>query len=109
MPSGQQTDVSDDLGPAGGGAWARVRCRLELSERELEVVLCFLEDLAEGEIARRLQISRHTVHSHIGRIYRKLGVSTRCKAVLVVVGELARSCRVDGCVCPLLVLDWPPD
>jgi DNA-binding NarL/FixJ family response regulator len=52
-----------------------------LADREKEV----LDGLAKGflykEIAESLQISPHTVNSHIRRIYEKLQVRSRCQAV----------------------------
>jgi len=37
--------------------------------------------MSQREIAHRLFVSYNTVHSHIGSIYRKLGVSSRIDAV----------------------------
>lgn len=34
-----------------------------------------------AEISERLGVSKNTVKTHIGAIYRKLGVSSRCEAV----------------------------
>lgn len=38
-------------------------------------------------MARQLDISTHTIHSHLERLYRKLGVTSRCGAVVRVVAE----------------------
>ena len=49
----------------------------ELTERELRVLKLLGSDLSEREIARELDVSYNTIHSHIGAVYRKLGVSSR--------------------------------
>src|SRR6266480_2546852 len=52
-----------------------------LSARELEVLLLLDDHLATEEIAKRLFISEHTVRSHVKSLLRKLGVSSRRKAL----------------------------
>jgi ATP/maltotriose-dependent transcriptional regulator MalT len=49
----------------------------ELTQRELRVLKLLGSDLSERDIARELDVSHNTIHSHIGAIYRKLGVSSR--------------------------------
>jgi AraC-like DNA-binding protein len=39
-------------------------------------------DLSEDQIARELGISAHTVHTHFERVYRKLGVRSRCQLIV---------------------------
>ena len=51
----------------------------ELSERELDVLRLLRGPLSESEIASELYVSHNTVHSHTRSIYRKLGVSSRCR------------------------------
>jgi LuxR family maltose regulon positive regulatory protein len=53
----------------------------ELSRREIEILRLLATRLSQREIGRRLFVSYNTVHSHIGSIYRKLGVSSRVDAV----------------------------
>ncbi len=48
-----------------------------LSQREREVALLAAGGVASKEIAARLVVSKRTVDSHLDRIYRKLGISTR--------------------------------
>lgn len=57
--------------------WAAVRIALALSPRESDIVLGLLGGEVESHIAERLAISVHTVHCHVGRLYRKLGVQSR--------------------------------
>ena len=52
-----------------------------LSEREGQILCLVADGLTNREIAERLFLSRHTVESHIKRIYRKLAVSSRTMAI----------------------------
>jgi DNA-binding CsgD family transcriptional regulator len=54
-----------------------------LTGRELAVLQLLADALTADAIARRLGISRRTVHTHLGHIYRKLDVRDRMRAVLV--------------------------
>lgn len=58
--------------------WDSIARRLRFSRRETEVVQYIFEGLKESAIAYHLGISAHTVHTHIERIYRKIGVGSRC-------------------------------
>jgi DNA-binding NarL/FixJ family response regulator len=52
-----------------------------LSGRELEVLDLLAEGLSNKLIAHRLNISEHTVKTHVGSIFAKLGASSRTEAV----------------------------
>ena len=52
-----------------------------LSERELEVLDQLAEGLSNKLIAHRLNISEHTVKTHVASIFAKLGASSRTEAV----------------------------
>lgn len=52
-----------------------------LSPRELEVLIALADGLSNKAIARRFEISQHTVKFHIESIFRKLAVATRAEAV----------------------------
>ena len=52
-----------------------------LTERELRVLRLLTSDLSERDISRELYVSHNTVHSHVRSIYRKLGVSSRARAL----------------------------
>jgi ATP/maltotriose-dependent transcriptional regulator MalT len=54
---------------------------MELTKREVEILLLLPTRLSQREIGRRLFVSYNTVHSHMRSIYRKLGVSSRIDAV----------------------------
>ena len=52
-----------------------------LSGRELEVLALMAAGESNGEIAARLFISTTTVKTHVNNLYRKLGTSSRTRAV----------------------------
>ncbi len=54
-----------------------------LSERESDVLKLVAQGYVNKEIARKLDISGHTVGSHIKNLYRKLSVHTRVQAVRI--------------------------
>jgi DNA-binding CsgD family transcriptional regulator len=63
------------------GVW---RERFGLSRMEA-VVACGLADgLTYDEIADRCCISYHTVHSHVGAIHRKVGVSSNARLLALI-------------------------
>ena len=55
-----------------------------LTKRELDVLALLSDGLSNAEIAERLFLSRRTVDAHVSAILRKLGVSTRARAVAAV-------------------------
>lgn len=54
-----------------------------LSDREMEVLREAARGLPNKDIARRLNLSVRTVHTHLGNIFTKLGVGSRTEAVLL--------------------------
>jgi DNA-binding NarL/FixJ family response regulator len=56
--------------------------QIALSPREDDVLLRVSKGFTLSEIAKQLNISRHTVADHVKQIYRKLGVSSRAEAAL---------------------------
>jgi DNA-binding CsgD family transcriptional regulator len=67
--------------------WLAIVISLRLSGRETEILRCILNDHSEAVIADHLNISPHTVHTHLERLYRKLGVKSRCQATVRVFAE----------------------
>jgi two-component system, NarL family, nitrate/nitrite response regulator NarL len=53
-----------------------------LSKREQDVVRCVADGLSNREIARRLNLTEHTVKNYLFRVFDKLGVSSRVEVVL---------------------------
>jgi len=54
-----------------------------LTKRELQVVECVAEGLSNHEIAKRLQLSKHTVKNYLFHIFDKLGVSNRVELLFL--------------------------
>ena len=53
----------------------------DLSRREQDVARCLIEGASYALAARMLWLSPATVHSHAKRIYRKMGVHSRCELI----------------------------
>jgi DNA-binding CsgD family transcriptional regulator len=54
---------------------------LGISDRELAVLKALADGGSNKEIAAALHISPHTVKTHIGRLYEKLGAGRRTEAI----------------------------
>ncbi len=77
----------------GGPAKPRFTAETEalLSPREIDVVVGLTEGLSNREIARRLNLTEHTVKNYLCRIFEKLGVSSRVEVILHALGRTANS------------------
>lgn len=53
-----------------------------LTSKEKAVTYCLAEGLSNSEIAKKLNISIHTVKAHLESIYEKLEVENRLQAVM---------------------------
>jgi DNA-binding NarL/FixJ family response regulator len=68
------------------GVAARLLARMagpasdDLSGREIEVLQLLVRGASNKEIAARLDLSEHTIKSHLSRIFDKLGVKSRTEA-----------------------------
>lgn len=60
-----------------GLEWDAVVDNLRLSPREGQIISSAMDGASETEIARILEISHHTVHTHLERLHRKLHVTSR--------------------------------
>jgi DNA-binding NarL/FixJ family response regulator len=78
-----QKRVLDVLQRAGAASTVRFP---GLSSREQEIAGCLVAHLSDKEISTRLGISEATVHVHLTRLYRKLGVHSRRQAVAKLLG-----------------------
>jgi DNA-binding CsgD family transcriptional regulator len=70
-----------DAVEAGFGAVGEPDRHALLTPRELEVLTALAEGMTNKAIARRLNISLHTVKFHLESLFRKLGARTRTEAV----------------------------
>jgi DNA-binding CsgD family transcriptional regulator len=63
--------------------WETLTRSLHLSSRERDILEALLNG-ADGEVAVAdcLGISVHTVHTHLERLYRKLGVKSRTQLII---------------------------
>lgn len=59
----------------------------DLTARELEVAVLAGMGFSSKYVAQHLFISSRTVEVHIGRIYGKLGVSTRDELIELLIGK----------------------
>lgn len=75
----RREDAGKDLPvkPSKQDITVSLREQYELTEREIEVLLCIWEGLTNKEIAERLFISVSTAKYHIGNLYVKLDVKNR--------------------------------
>lgn len=58
---------------------------ISLSPARQRVLTCLLEGLSEKEIARKLDVSSHTVHKQIGDIYRQFELNSRAELLALFV------------------------
>lgn len=100
--TGNQRDASRSLAPRNGEAraalrstrpvseapnfpehaWHEVGRMLRLSGRELQIVRGMFHDKIQFAIAAELGISPHTVHTHVERVYHKLGAANRAQLLV---------------------------
>jgi pSer/pThr/pTyr-binding forkhead associated (FHA) protein len=60
---------------------------LQLSDAQKRVLDLLLDGKSEKEVARRLEISPHTVHNHVKEIYKKMEVNSRPELLALFVPE----------------------
>ena len=65
----------------GFGAMRESLGHVLLTPREIEVLAALAEGMTNKAVARRLDISLHTVKFHVESLFRKLGARTRTEAV----------------------------
>ena len=85
-----------------GEAWAAVTHSLGLTEHQIAIIQAVFDDAKESTIAADLGISPHTVHTHLDRLHRKLGVHDRVELVLRVVTEYLSLTSRQGSTLPPL-------
>lgn len=69
------------LGAEYSGSRKRTRSLPLFTKRESDIVRLVLEGKTNRDIATRLNLSQHTIKNHLFRLFKKLGVSSRCELV----------------------------
>ena len=79
-------------------AWDALASSLGLSKRQVQIVRAVAADDTEFTIAADLGVSMHTVHTHLDRLHRKLGVHSRVELLILLFAEFLRltSCGTGG-------------
>ena len=62
--------------------FALLCAQLHLSQREAQIVECIFSDDKEPAVARHLDMSPHTLRTHVIRLYQKLNVTSRMELVI---------------------------
>ncbi|MFD9133390.1 LuxR C-terminal-related transcriptional regulator [Streptomyces bottropensis] len=63
-----------------------------LSKRELEIAVLVSDGRTNQQIARTLSVSQKTVETHLGRIFKKLVVSSRAEVAALIGRSFAHAC-----------------
>lgn len=88
---GMLTGLAEAVGPAVAAADdGPVRRLAQLTVREREIADLVADGLTSPAIAERLCLSRRTVETHISRVYRKTGVSSRAALAGLMAGLTPR-------------------
>jgi DNA-binding CsgD family transcriptional regulator len=66
----------------------RLRARFGFTKTEAVVAIALVEGLSYGDIAKKLGVSYHTVHTHVKAIHTKAGVSTTGRLTALIRSEL---------------------
>lgn len=74
-PEGESPKILAGTALLSDQAWSEIARSLDLSGREVQIARAVLEDHKEVAVAEELGIAPRTVHTHVERLYRKLGVS----------------------------------
>lgn len=71
-------------------AWCAIAESLGFTKRQIEILRGVFDGKKEAAIADDLGISPHTIHTHMERIYHKLGISGRLDLVQFIMAEFLR-------------------
>ena len=69
-------------------AWAAIAKALGISKREIQIIQGVFDNLIQSGIAGRLDMSEHTVHTHLNRLFKKLNITTRTELVLRIMEQM---------------------
>ena len=82
LPSQFVDSLVDPLWRTAPQTWETDSSRLNLSDREIEILRCLISGSANKQISRQLNITEATVKVHIKAILRKLRVMNRTQAAI---------------------------
>jgi len=68
--------------PVPENKWSQLCDMFRLSPRERQLLRLIMADAPDAFMAENLGLSVHTIHTYMDRLYRKLGVNSRCQVVL---------------------------
>lgn len=69
-------------------AWSEIAKALAITKRELQIIQGVFDNLTQAAIAHRLNMTEHTAHTHLNRLFVKLTVSTRTDLVLRIMEQM---------------------
>ena len=64
--------------------WKAVMAQLDLAGRAAEILQACFAGATEKDIADDMSISVHTVHEHVKRLYKRIGLTDRRELILLV-------------------------
>jgi DNA-binding NarL/FixJ family response regulator len=85
--------VLETLSNGNRGRLTDARGKVLLTPRQEEIVYLVVEGLRNREIAKRLNISEHTIRNYLFRIFEKLGISSRAELILYAMAHVKSSSR----------------
>jgi DNA-binding CsgD family transcriptional regulator len=71
-------------------AWCAIAESLSFSQKQIAILRGVFDGRKETAIADDLGMSPHTVHTHMERIYHKLGINGRLELVQFIVAEFLK-------------------
>ncbi len=71
--------------------WEYLRKCWHLTPREIEVAKLLCKDLDNDRIADKLNIAYNTVRSHLGNVFRKMGVRGKASVILEFINVLRKA------------------
>lgn len=91
MEQGNRLDAATLL---SSDDWSRLMSDFRISPRERDILESLMHGAdSEAEFAASLQMSPRTVHTHLERLYRKLGVTSRSQLVASLFVAYANICQ----------------
>ena len=69
-------------------AWLEIARSLGITHRELQIIQSVFDNQREVDIAKRFELSPHTVHMHLNRLFKKLTVTSRTELVLRIMEQM---------------------